>query len=264
MSSLALRIGNVIFYVAMIIANWSAVAIPLFGRETGEISDMYPTAITPAGYAFSIWGIIYSLLFGFILLQLKPKYAQQPEFARIGPWFILSCVFNIAWIIVWHALQLQWTVLVMIALLITLIVIYLRTRPVGPTTPRLTRVFASGTFSVYLGWISVATIVNISVALYDAGWDGWGIAPENWAILLLIIACLLAFIIAYRFQDSAYGLVIAWATLAVAVKQQAVYPTLGLVAYIIVGLIIVNTLWLWGKAVLFAKSPASPKLPKSR
>lgn len=247
MSTLFLKIGNVVLFVAVMLVNWSAMALPLFGRDTGEISDLFPTAITPAGYAFSIWGLIYTLLIGFVIVPFIPRYSKLPIFERIGPWFMISCVLNVLWLIFWHALWIMWSVVVMVALLISLMILYLRTRPNPALEDPFIRLFVSRSFSVYLGWISVATIVNISIALYNQGWDGWGITSDQWAMILLGIAGVLAFTIAYRYQDTAYGLVIAWASMAVAVNQQETYPQLGIVAQTIAWLIIANALFLWIK-----------------
>lgn len=241
-----LRVIQVLAYVATLLINWAAVAIPLFGRDTGAISDMFPTAITPAGYAFSIWSLIYTLLAGFVILPWLTTYRNHPVWQRLGFWFLVSCVMNMSWIILWHALLISWSVEVMIVLLVSLAVLYVRTRAVRQSGTWAMRVFVSGTFSIYLGWISVATIVNIAVALYRLNWNGWGLSEAQWAIVLLVIAGGLAFYIAYRYRDVAYGGVIAWASYAVAVNQEVIYPDVAWVAKIIAGLIVVNAVFvLW-------------------
>jgi benzodiazapine receptor len=241
---------NIFMLVATLFVNWLATSLPLFGRDTGEISDLFPTAITPAGYAFSIWGIIYTLLIGFIIVQASPSANRYPEIDRIGYWFMISSVLNIAWLVLWHALWITSTVIVMIALLISLMIIYRRTRPWDEKTPFAIRLWVSGAFSVYLGWISVATIVNISVMLFNLGWDGWGIPPEIWAMGLLVIAGLLALTIGLMYRDFAYGLVIAWASLAVAVKQKEMYPALAIVAYVVAIIVFIYGFIIWIKPYL--------------
>ncbi len=239
-----IRWMNIVAFIAVIIVNWAAMALPLFGRDTGEISDLYPTAITPAGYAFSIWGIIYSLLIGFIVLQALPRNAKQLEISRIGPWFIISSILNITWLVLWHALQITASVFVMIALFISLLIIYLRTRSSERQGTWAMRVFVSGTWSIYLGWISVAMIVNISVALFNLGWDGFGLRPDVWAMILLGIAGLLSWLMGRKFNDPFYGLVIAWASIAVSVQHNEAYPTLALVGYVIAILIIIHAVYI--------------------
>ncbi|MGG1878725.1 tryptophan-rich sensory protein [Paenibacillus cisolokensis] len=109
--------------------------LPLGGRTTGVISDMYYTAITPAGYAFSKWSVIYVLLLFFVIYQLRRDSGNRDSVKSIGPWFILSCIFNMAWLVIWHYLHIEWSVVVMLLLLLTLWVLYVRTHAIDYPTP---------------------------------------------------------------------------------------------------------------------------------
>ncbi|MBP1990272.1 tryptophan-rich sensory protein [Paenibacillus eucommiae] len=222
---------NIVVFLAVIGVNWAANALPLFGRSTGEISAMYPVAVTPASYAFGIWGLIYALLAGYMIVQAMPRGQQRPEVKRIGPWFIISSLLNIAWLLLWHSLHITSTAFIMLAMLLSLIVAYRRSRPATPHPVIWTRLFVALPFSIYLGWISVATIVNISVALKASGWDGWGVSPEAWGTALLVVAGFLALLIARQYSDPFYGLVIIWACIAIAIEQQPAYPTLSYAAW---------------------------------
>ncbi|QGQ99517.1 tryptophan-rich sensory protein [Paenibacillus psychroresistens] len=235
---------NLLAYIAVVGTNGAAISLPLFGRSTKEISDSYPVAVTPAGYAFSIWSLIYILLAGFVILQFIPKERNRSEFSRIGPWFVISSAFNVTWLLLWHSLHITTTAFIMIAMLISLIIIYQESRVAGPGSNMGARLFIALPFSIYLGWISMATIVNVSVALYSVGWDGWGLSPQAWGIVLLIAAGLLAVSIGINYRDPFYALVIIWAAIAIALKQFESYPQLGYaalgIAFILAGFILIK------------------------
>ncbi|MBB3112955.1 hypothetical protein FHS18_005057 [Paenibacillus phyllosphaerae] len=214
------RWWNIAAVIAVIAVNAMATLLPLNGKTTGELSDQYPVLITPAGYAFSIWSLIYLLLIGFAIYQARPRASRLPTVSQIGPWFLLSSLFNMAWIFAWHYEYVTASVFIMLALLITLIVLYTRvvTATSKPTTGE--RFLVQLPFRIYLGWICVATIVNISVALYKAGWNGFGLSEVTWTIILLIFGTLLVFVMGTRYADPYFMLVFVWAYVAIAYKQQ--------------------------------------------
>ncbi len=210
---------NVIALGAVLILNWLANAIPLGGRSTGEISAMFPVLITPATYAFAIWGVIYVFLTGFVVYQLLPSGQKQPEVQAVGPWFVISCLFNCAWVVLWHYLYIDSTVFIMFGLLITLTVVYLKTR--SNTRSTAVQWLVQLPFSLYLGWISVATIVNISVVLYANDWSGWGLTNEAWTIIMLVVAAGLAVWMGSRYVDPVYIAVFVWAFVAIGASVRA-------------------------------------------
>lgn len=180
---------SIVAYVGMVTVNILADRIPIGGRTTGEVSAMYPTLVTPAAYAFAIWGLIYTLLAGFVIVQALPRFRDNRQFQAIAPWFILQSVFNSVWIVYWHNLKLVSSVWIMLALLVTLIVIYHLTRQIRKgSVSRVVRFWVQIPFSVYLAWISVATILNISVTLTAYDWNGWGISEVIWASFVLVLA----------------------------------------------------------------------------
>ena len=221
MNTKTLQIANILGLILVLILNTLATTLPLAGRTTGEISDMYPNLFVPAGYAFSIWSLIYILLIIFVFQQAKGLFGKNqaaPEFVHhIGWWFFISCLANATWIIAWHNLLVPLSLLLMLGILIPLIIIYnrLNDKPGFPIPP-LTKL----SFSVYLGWITVATIANVTTLLVDAGWSGLGISEINWTVIMIVAATLITFAVIWTRSDLAYTLVIVWAFVAIALKRQ--------------------------------------------
>ena len=178
-----------------------------------------PTLITPAGYVFSIWGIIYILLGIFAVFQALPSEQVKDFQKRIGWVFVLSCLFNIAWLFLWQFEYLSVSCVLMFLLLATLIAVYLRLKIGKSTVPLREKLAVHVPFSVYLGWITIASIANVTVTLVSVNWDGFGISPETWATLIIIVALLITILVAATRKDVAYGLVIIWALVGIAVKQ---------------------------------------------
>lgn len=236
---------NALAFLLMITVNTLAYLLPIGGRTTGEVSAMFPTLITPASYAFSIWGLIYTLLGGFVILQLLPSWREVAARMDIGPWFIISCLLNSAWIVAWHYLKIKASVFIMIALLVVLIVLYIRTRPIAhEQTPILAKLFIGLPFSIYLGWISVATILNVTIFLQASGWDGWGLPPALWAVILLVLAFTLALAMLTNYRDIAFVLTIAWALIAIGVNQTEV-PDIRWMAWLLSGFLVISAVLLF-------------------
>jgi translocator protein len=212
---------NVLMVVATIVVNGLANALPLNGVTTGAISDSFDVYFVPAGYVFSIWGLIYLGLAAFAVYQALPRQRNNPRLHRIGYLFALSSVANMAWIFLWHYQQFVPTLVAMVVLLLSLIAIYLRLRS-GGERERVSvgeRWAVWVPFSVYLGWITVATVANVTVVLESLNWDGWGIAPEVWAVIMLVVATIIAMTMAATRRDVAYLAVIVWAFVGIAVEQ---------------------------------------------
>ncbi|MCL7455255.1 MAG: tryptophan-rich sensory protein [Anaerolineae bacterium] len=210
---------NVLATIALIVVNALANALPLNGLTTGEISDRFDVYFVPAGYVFSIWGLIYVGLLAFTVYQALPAQRENPRLRRIGYLYALSCVANIAWLFLWHYEVFAWTLVAMGALLLLLIAIYLRigigrTR-VSPAETWLVRV----PYSIYLGWITVATVANVTSVLDYLNWGRWGLSEEVWGVLILIVAGLIASLVSLTRGDVAYVLVILWAYAGIAVKH---------------------------------------------
>jgi translocator protein len=156
---------------------------------------------------------------GFVIYQALPGQRNNPRLERIGYWFVLSCLFNSIWIFLWHYELILLSVLFMVGLLVSLIVIYLRLELRSTSVSTGEGLFVRIPFSIYLGWISVATIANVSVLLYNMGWDGVGTGEQLATVVMLAIGCLLGFVMVSRFQEVAYPLVLAWAFAGIVVRQ---------------------------------------------
>lgn len=213
------QIVNVVVTVAVIIVNVLANTLPLNGLDTGEISDRFDIYFVPAGYVFSIWGLIYLGLIAFTVYQALPSQRDNPLVERIGYFYALSGLANITWLFLWHYEVFSLTLFAMLTILGSLIVIYLKIGTGNPDTKTADRWFIQIPFSIYLGWISVATVANTTQLLYFLNWGGWGIAPEIWAFIMLSIAASIAILDNLTKGDNAYSLVFVWAYIGIAVAQ---------------------------------------------
>jgi benzodiazapine receptor len=228
--------ANVLATLAVIVVNGLANALPLNGQGTGEISDRFEVFFVPAGYVFSIWGLIYLALLGFSIFQALPAQRENPRLRSIGYLYVLSCAANIAWIYLWHYEFFELTLVAMLTLLILLVVIYLRVGIGQIRVSTAEKWLVQIPFSIYLGWITVATIANVTSLLDYLGWGGWGIAPEVWAVIMLVAGAIIASAVSITRGDVAYVLVIVWAFAGIAVKHSGtplVAVTAGLMAVVV-------------------------------
>jgi len=211
---------NILAFVLMVMVNGLAGSTTILGgKNTAQISDANPTLITPAGYVFSIWGVIYILLGIFVVFQALPSQQGKEFQKKIGWLFILSSVINIVWLFLWQFEYLGFSVILMFLLLATLITIYLRLN-IGKSKISLREKLAVHLpFSVYLGWITIASIANVAATLVSVNWDGFGVSPETWAALVIIVALFISVLVLATRKDVAYALVIIWALVGIAVKQ---------------------------------------------
>jgi len=220
-----------------IIFNILASALPLNGMNTGDISDRFKIFFVPAGYVFSIWGLIYLGLIAYAIYQVLPAQRENPRLRSIGYIFVLSCVANIVWLFLWHYEVFEFTLVAMLALLATLIVIYLRL-DIGRSQVSTGEKWAVHVpFSIYLGWITVATIANTTQLLYYLGWDGWGISAEIWTVIMLAAGVIISALMSFTRADVAYSLVLVWAYIGIALKH-ADNALVSTTAYITAGLIL--------------------------
>ncbi len=206
-----IRILNFIALIATITVNGLANTLPINGMLTGEVSDSFKALFTPAGYVFAIWGLIYIALTAFAVYQILPSQKENTRIERIGIWFILANLFNGAWIFAWHYLQFALSLVLMLGLLVSLIAIYLRLGIGISKTKSKDRWFLEVPFSIYLGWISVATIANVSVVLLDLNWTGFGVSETVWTIIMLVIGTILGLLMTYLRSEVFYTLVLIWA-----------------------------------------------------
>ena len=213
------QISVVFALIITISVNVLSNALPFNGLSAPEIADSFDVYFVPAGYVFSIWSVIYLGLIAYSVFQLLPTQRENPRLRQIGWWFVLSCAANSIWLFLWHYGYFALSVVAMLILLNSLIVIYLRLGIGRLTVPAVEGWLVHLPFSVYLGWITVATIANITAFLDFINWTGFGIAPEIWTIVMLVVATAVAGLMAYSRQDIAYLLVLIWAFIGIGVEQ---------------------------------------------
>ena len=242
MSTKALSIINLIGVVAVIFFNYYLNAKGINGNTVGSLSDEYSNLFTPAGYAFSIWGIIFLALFiqaiFLVARALKPKKNQAP-ISQIGLGIFLANLLNISWLLAWLNEYTGISVVVMILLLVTLLSVVVRTNMERWDAPLKIIVFIWWPICLYSGWIAVATIANVSALLAKIGWTG-GIAESTWAIIMIAVATLLGVFMILTRNMREFAMVIVWALIAIAIRHWGEIPMLqyGSVAGAIVLLIV--------------------------
>ncbi len=203
-------------------ANTLAVVLPLNNRSTKAISDSFNVFFTPSGYVFSIWSVIYTALIAFSVYSFLPRNRTNATLQAISPWFLLSCAMNSAWIFLWHYGFYPLTMLVMLVLLVSLIMVYVRLG-IGETHYSSSDFWCVRfTFSVYLGWICVATIANATALLYDVQWSGFEISANVWTAIMLGVALTLGAILIETRRDTLLVSVFLWAFVGIALKHSSV------------------------------------------
>jgi len=217
-----IKIFAAITYVVMVVVNFLANGLPINNRSTGAISNAYPNLFAPAGLTFSIWGLIYLLLAGYVLYQFisfGEKRSQKKEvlLKKINILFIATSIANISWIFSWHYDFIALSVLIMAVLLILLIKIadILRVEKMK----LVEKIFIFTPFSVYFGWITVAAIANITVFLVSINWNGFGIADFIWTSIILLVGSLIGILRMHKDKNIVYGLVLIWAYLGILLKH---------------------------------------------
>jgi benzodiazapine receptor len=221
MKDLTRQISVVFSVIATIFVNILANALPLNGLNTGEISDRFQVYFVPAGYVFSIWGLIYIGLIAYAVFQALPSQRENPRIRSTGYLVALSGLANIAWIFLWHYEHFTWTLVAMISLLVLLIGIYLRLG-IGKTKVSTAEKWTVQIpFSVYLGWITVATAANITDVLYYLKWNGLGVSPEIWFLVVLAAVIVISGLVSLNRRDIAFNLVILWALVGIANKHSS-------------------------------------------
>ncbi len=241
-----LKIGILLGFLLMVTVNALASILPINGVGTGQVSAEYETLFTPAATAFAIWGAIYLMLGVYTVFQLLPvKTAADGErqklLEKVGVWFILSSVVNAGWIFAWHYRQLALSLAIMLLLLASLARIgwLLRQPHCSPKEELALRV----PFGLYFGWITVATVANVSVLLVSMEWNGFGISPATWTVIVLAVALVIAVVTMYSIRSVAYGLSVAWAYSWILVRHLSpagyggLYPEIVAAAAVSLGLL---------------------------
>jgi len=217
----SVRVLLTVAYLVMLGVNGLANALPLNGVGTGEVSDSYGNLFAPAGLTFAIWGVIYVMLGAHVLYQWGlfrgAAAADASLLDRVGVLFTATSLANVAWIFAWHWDLIALSTLFMLVLLGCLITI---ARDLAAARlSRAERWFVRLPFSVYFGWITVATVANVTVLLVQQEWGGFGLAEAVWAVLIIAVAAAIGTAVILRHADIAYGLVLVWAFLGILIKH---------------------------------------------
>lgn len=239
-----MKLINLLMFGLMILMNYLANALPLNGKTTGELSDQYPNLFVPAGITFSIWGIIYLLLLVFVIIQFRDSNRSVVQ--SIGWAFALSSLLNGAWIVAWHFEKLPLSLGIMLGILVLLVYIGIKIQPLNAG-------WVKAAFGVYLGWISIATIANVTALLVNGGWNGWGFSDQFWAITMILTGLLITAIAVIRLQNPFIGLAVMWAFSGIVIKQMGNNTPIVTTTLVAIGIMTIVTFWVWS-SVGFIKS----------
>jgi hypothetical protein len=236
-----LKYLNLVFFSGMIVMNYLANALPLNNKTTGELSDSFPNLFVPAGITFSIWGVIYLLLIIYCVVQFTGS--NQIAITNISLLFGISCIFNALWIVAWHYGRLPMSMIIMLGMLISLIYIniFIKDLPIG---------LIKAAFGVYLGWICIATIANLTALLVNYGWNGSGISEATWTIIMIATGALIVAITISRLNNPFIGLSVIWAFTGIIIKRNGDFRSIAITAGVAILIVAVATI------VVFIRKPA--------
>ncbi|WP_259016884.1 hypothetical protein [Emticicia fluvialis] len=206
-----------LFYLAMVFINFLANYLPINGKNTGQVSAQYPNLFVPAPYTFSIWGVIYLSILVFLIFQLtgspglKQNKNTRSSVQNINVVFIFTCVINMTWIVAWHYGLILLSVILMLLLLLLLIVLNSYLVALDPWLSKTEKFFLKAPFGLYLGWICIATIANVTALLVSYGWEGFGLSEESWAFIMILVGAIISIVAIFRFSSIYIGLSVIWA-----------------------------------------------------
>jgi len=194
---------------------------PIGGLTIGEISNTIfgEIKIIPASYAFAIWGIIYLGLISLGIYQVLPNQRQNVDRRQMGYDLVLASLAQIVWVFLFQYRQFALSLVAMLGILVPLIRLYVRLGIGSVRVSQKQKWYVHIPVSIYLAWISVATMLNVAIVLYDIGWSGWGIDPSVWTAFVLIVGAVITATVIMQRSDIAFPLVIAWAYSAIAVRH---------------------------------------------
>ena len=249
-----LQILNGIAFVSVVFINYLSNTGVMNGKTIGSLSDSIRSIFTPAGYAFSIWGLIYLFLLGFVIYQgrsLFVKVKNDDFVEKIGFWFIISCIANSAWIFAWIYEYTGVSCIFIFLLLVSILKIIINNKMQIEAVKKSKLLFVSLPFVIYGGWVTVASVANVSSYLVKINWNGFGISAEIWTIILILIATLINIIVIYKRKMYAFALVGAWALTAIGIANKENYNTIAIIAFTAGLLLVLVSLFIKFKKVFF-------------
>jgi len=241
----------IITFLFTLIINSLANSLPINGLTTGEVSDSFNIYFVPAAYVFSIWGIIYLALIAYVIYQALPAQREDQRLMKIDPWFMVVNITNGLWLISWHYQAFVISVVIMLAILYALIRIFLALDLGKAPNKGWFKWVVEIPFSIYLGWITVATIANVTQLLYFLNWDGFGLAPELWLVIMLAAAVIISALMSFTRRNVPHALVLIWAFIGIAVKFPQV-PLVNGAAWVAAGAVLAILV-----AAILIKKPAT-------
>jgi hypothetical protein len=241
-----LSILNLLGFLGMVIVNCLAVTLPLNNKTTGELSDQYPNLFVPSGFTFSIWGVIYLLLAIFIVYQLVYAFRKNTQnisfLEKIGILFFVSSLANLIWVFAWHFELVSLSLFLILILLGSLIAVYVNLQIGRSDSSKSEKYLVHLPFSVYLGWITIATIANTTAFLVDLGWNRFGLSEQFWTVAVIIIGIAISLIMLFYRKDIFYCLVVDWALFGILIKRLTadVVPVQSTITVVILGLTVIS------------------------
>ena len=232
-----LQVLNILGFLLMLLLNFLANFLPINGMDTGELSNNYPNLFVPAGLTFSIWGVIYLLLLIFTIYQASTLFSGKASrintiVSQVGIWYFVSSVANALWIVTWHYEFLPVSVAVMSLILLSLLRINFSFGNINDSMTRMEKFLTKAPFGVYLGWICVATIANVTAWLTGVGWTGSGLEQDSWAVIMIVIGALIVLFAALRLRNGYLALAVVWAFAGIIIKRQNSEPFYQSIAFI--------------------------------
>jgi hypothetical protein len=244
------QISVVVIILTTITINILADALPINGLNTGRISDNFHVYFVPAGYVFAIWGLIYMGLLAYAIYQALPGQKINPRLQSTGWWVVLGGLANSVWIFLWHYQQFVGTLAAMLVLLGSLIAVYQRLG-IGRIRVSTGENWAVRIpFSVYLGWITVATVANVTDVLDYLKWNVFGIAAQTWFLVVLVAVLVISTLMSLNRRDVAYILVILWSLVGIGYKfsNEPLIWIASLITSLLVALVFLYSLIRWVRA----------------
>lgn len=238
------QVTTLVAIVGSIAVNTLSNIFPLNGLNIGTLSNTLFASvhITPANYAFAIWGVVYLGLIAYGIYQLQPSQRHNPHLQSSGYLLAVACLAQCVWIYLFLARLFPLSILAMLGILMPLIFIYQRLGVGEANIPRQERWLLQVPISIYLGWISVATILNVANALYSINWNGWGLDPIVWTAIMMVVSGVLGAIVMLQRRDLAFTLTIVWALISISIRQFTVPLIVYAGAIVSIGLVLL-VLW---------------------
>lgn len=241
----ALQVLNILTLLLTLAVNYFLNSGTYIATSMKSISSKYDNLLTPAGYAFSIWGLIYIALIGFAIYQARSLFSKNIEddfVSKIGIWFIVANIANACWVTAFTHDQIGLSLIIMIILFIALLKIVLNLNMERWDAPFITILAIWWPFSLYFGWINVALIANVAIYLVSIGYTGSPLGPEAWAIVVLLIALVVFVTMVWTRNMREYATAGVWGIIAIAVKNWEVNSLVAYVAIIVSVVVLINTM----------------------